>query len=63
MLTQAVCLLRQHELTNNSADYGGAIDVDSGSVSISDSELTNNSADWNGGAIECYSGSVSISTA
>ncbi len=47
------------ELTNNSADFGGAIYVDSsGSVSISNSELTNNNADIDSGAIYVGSGSV-----
>ncbi len=46
MLTQAVCPSRQHELTNNRADYGGggAIDVTQQCVHL-DSELTNNRAD------------------
>ena len=54
------CQPSNSELTNNSADSGGAIGVISGNVSISNSELTNNSADWSG-AIYVISGSVSIS--
>ncbi len=46
--------LQQYKLTNNRLDDGGgggAISVDSGSVSISNSELTHNRANYNGGAI------------
>ena len=47
-------------ITRGSADSGGAIAVNSGSVTITDSTLSNNSADQDGGAIAVNSGVMSI---
>ena len=53
--------ISDNTLTNNRANYGGAIYVESSSVSISGSELTNNRADRTGGAINLLTGRVFIS--
>ncbi len=61
MLAPGSVTISNSELTNNSAYYGGAIDVYSGNVSIFNSKLIYNSADYDGGVIYAYSGIVSIS--
>ncbi len=48
------------ELTNNSAEIGGAIYADGGSVSVYKCEILNNSADFFGGAIYTDTSSLSI---
>ena len=47
--------------SQNSAKYGGAINLKEGDLNIKDSLFINNHADYYGGAIACDNGEVSIS--